>query len=224
MNRPLLLVLLSIAGCGGTTFYRPGASWRIATDHLETTDGDIETAFEASPQMPPNPRIAYFTFDADRASDLGAMLRDLPSVSGVHEIAPLWVTGQRRYEEAPLEPRELSVRQLRLLAARAHCDVLVVVDHGHRIERAPNAWVALNVLLVPTFFTPQMDADVESYVDAYVIDTRNGYLYGHLSTSEEDHVSEMTIWSDADSAIAREHWSVLLGRTREALLRILADG
>ncbi len=233
MRSAILLACLALLGgaCGSTTYYRPGTTWRVspeAPDQID--DDDIRTAFEARPQLPGRARVAYFTFDQPHTEALGAMLRELPRVDGVYEIAPLWVTGERRLEEPrseqlePAPPRELSMRQLRLLAARAHCELLVVVDHGVRTTRSANGWTALAPLIVPLFFAPMVDAEVESTMDAYLIDVRNGYLYGHLTSREQARVGEQGLFESRERALASEQWAALMDRTRSALEHTLAEG
>ena len=219
----LVFALALGSGCGSTTLYRPGQAWRIRPEApAQVNDDDIRAAFEARPQLPARSRVAYFAFDQARTEELGATLRELPGVEGVHEIAPLWVTGERRFDEAPAEARELDLRQLRLLAARAHCDLLVVVDHGYRVREEVNGWFAFAPLILPLLFTPYVDAHVDSYLDAYVIDVRNGYLYGHLASHEEDVAREQTIYSDVAARLADEQWAALLGRARRAMALILS--
>src|SRR5258706_12047149 len=102
MSRALTIACfaLSLAGCGGTTFYRAGSTYRIRPDApAQVDDEDIRHAFEAHPQLPANARIAYFTFDQSHTEELGRTLRELPGVTDVYEIAPLWVTGERRLED-----------------------------------------------------------------------------------------------------------------------------
>lgn len=225
ITTPTLLALFVAfsTGCGGTTFYRPGQAWRVRPEApAQVNDDDIRAAFEARPQLPARSRVAYFAFDQARTEELGATLRELPGVEGVHEIAPLWVTGERRFDEPSEEPQELDLRQLRLLAARAHCELLVVVDHGYRVREEVNGWFAFAPLILPLLFTPYVDAHVDSYLDTYVIDVRNGYLYGHLASHEEDVAAEQNIYSDVASRLADEQWAALLGRARRAMVQILA--
>lgn len=220
MMRTILFASLVViaCGCASTQIYRPGRSWRVVPEApAQVTDGDIREAFDARPQMPASPRVAYFAFDRKATDALGAMIRELPGVDGVYEIAPLFVTGQRRYEEDTTEPSELDTRRLRLAAARAQCDLLVIVDNGYRVTTEVNGWFAFAPLIVPLLFAPYIDTQVDSYVDAYVVDVRNGYLYGHLTSREEGRSTENTTWANVAEQLADEQWSVLLGRTRRAL-------
>lgn len=219
----LVVSVASAAGCGGSV-YQPSRSFAFDPHpEREIDDEAIAAALNARPQLPSSSRIAYFNLAAERDDDIGAMLGELPNVADSYRVPELMVTGRRRFESSSAAASELSVRRLRLLAARAQCDLLVVFDYGYRVEQTPNGWVALSVLVVPTFFTPFLDTEAESYLDAYVIDVRNGYLYGHLSEVMTDERGEETIWSNAQTEIVEAQWSRLLTGTRERLETVLAE-
>ena len=88
-----------------------------------------------------------------------ATLEASPRVRGTYAIPPLMVTGERRFDQPThgrirREAKPPSIKKLRLLAARAKSDVLVVFDYGYRQRQVPNGWVATSVLLLPVLFVP----------------------------------------------------------------------
>jgi hypothetical protein len=218
-----LVSLLALTGCGGA--YQPS---RAAPFELEPAaeidDDDVRKAFEARPQLPRTLHIAYYTFDPGKAVETEAMLGKLPDVASVYRIPPLVVNGQRRFQQPNAwdPPAEVSLKKLRLLAARARAEVLVVVDHGYRWDGV-NGLVALNALIVPIFFSPFLDNQVESYVEAFVIDTRNGYLYGHLTAEEKSGPEFATLYAKSPESIADENWERLQGKLVDDLKRLLAE-
>lgn len=213
----LALALTLACACGTSTVYRPGALAGFDPLNPQTiNDAEIEKAFAARPQLGEGLQVAYYTFDPQRADDIEAMLGSVPNVAGMYRIPSLMVTGTRRFdrERAYWEPQpEFSLSKLRLLAARAHCDVLLVFDYGYKVESTPNGLVALNALIVPVFFVPFLDEDVESYLDAYVIDVRNGYLYAHATSDEKAHHDYETIWSQVSEREIDGQWETLIGKT-----------
>lgn len=219
-------VALFASGCHATSYHPGPATAFDAHPAREITDEDIRAAFGARPQLGDRVRVAYFSYDPARVDAIESAFRAMPRVEDVYRIPALLVTGHRRYDEPrPWDPpREVNVHQLRLLAARARCDVLVVFDYGHRVERRPNGYAALNVLLVPALFAPFVDARVESYLDAFVLDVRNGYLYRHTSATERGEVTRLNIWSEADRALIERQWTALLVETRRELDRALDEG
>jgi hypothetical protein len=224
--RGVALAGLLSAGCS-TSVHRPGLATAFdAHPGREVTDEDIRVAFSARPQLPGRVRVAYFSNDPARNAGIEGAFASIPQVDDVYRIPSLLVTGQRRFDEArPWDPpREVSLHALRLLAARARCDALVVFDYGSRIERSANGYAAFNALVVPVFFTPFLEARVESYLDAYVIDVRNGYLYRHVSASQRAEASRLTMWSDADQRLVESQWTTLLADTRRDLAAAFVDG
>src|SRR5262249_41074904 len=140
-------VLAASTGCGAAPAYEPKP---LTLDReVEIDDDDIRKAFEAKPQMPEHLTVAFYSMGShdertlgpgSRAADappvagqqndaeLAAMLAKLPGVDDVYRVPAIAVTGERRYGGGYGygEPREeLSVKKLRLVAARAHADVLV---------------------------------------------------------------------------------------------------
>lgn len=214
---PLVASVLVLAGCGGV--YQASSGARLELDAArEVNDEDVRKAFEAAPQLADRSRVAYYTFDDAKAADVEQMLATLPHVASTYRIPSLLVTGKRRFERSsPWEqPKELSMKQLRLLAARAHADVLVVVDYGYR-GGEPNALCALNALLLPALFVPFLSNETESYAQALVLDVRNGYLYADVSAEDASGEDFVTIYARSPGEIFEEVWPELLAKAGAAI-------
>jgi len=212
------------AGCGGGS-YQPSRSTNFQIDsEAEIDDDDIRKAFEARPQMPSSAmRLSYYTFDPEIADDLDKSLATMPGVSSVYRIPPLLVTGQRRLQETNgyYGPSpEVSVKKLRLLAARAKTDVLVIVDHGYR-NTGINPLVSFSMFLVPLLFLPFLDTNIKGYVETFVVDVRNGYLYGHLVQEDERGDHYTTIYGKKVEEYAVEQWKELRTRFGKDLAALL---
>jgi hypothetical protein len=221
MNKLLLgVALASTVACGGS-MYMPSRVANFDPDGAaEINDEDVRRAFEAKPQLGEKFNVAYFSFDESKDADVDSAVRDVPGVSSVYAIPSLEATGKHRYDDSPTSA-PLSMKKLRLLAARAHADVLVVVDYSRKTEISVNALAALNVFIVPALFLPFRDVKVESAVDAFVVDVRNGYVYGHVALAERQTKPHQTIYSD-DDAMARDEWKALRSSLSGALVK-LAD-
>jgi len=216
------LALAGLSGCGGA--YLPGRTAGFDADGAtQIDDEDIRKAFEARPQLPGAVRVAYYSFDPLIAKDVEAALATLPGVTSVYPIPALLVTGQRRIEEmnGSGSGRDVTVKKLRLLAARAHADALVVVDHGYRTGGA-NGLAALNVLVLPIFFVPFLDNRIDGYAQAFLIDVRNGYLYGQVSEDDRRGPAFATLYSPSAGAIAAEQWKALDASMRRDLASLMA--
>ena len=207
-----LLLLTTATGCGSSMYQASsGAKFEIDGTGKEIDDVDVAKAFEAAPQLGAKSRVAYYTFDDAHTEDITKTIAAVPNVSSVYQIPTLLVTGKRKFQETNSygPPQELSIKKLRLLAARAHADVLIVFDHGYR-GGGVNGWVALNVLLVPMLITPWLSNETESYAQAHVIDVRNGYVYGEVSTEEKSGSHAVTIYGPNVSDVADQQWPRLL--------------
>jgi hypothetical protein len=177
----------------------------------EIDDADIAKAFAASPQMGERVKVAYYAFDDSKAKDVEGMLANVPNVSSTYRIPNMLMSGRRRFDEQSYGggSHDFSIKKLRLLAARAHADVLVIFDNGWR-GGGVNGLVALNILIVPIFFVPAYSNETESYAQGYVIDVRNGFLYGEVSAEQKDGKDYVTIWAKSTREIADEQWPKVL--------------
>lgn len=220
---PLALFMATAAGCGAAV-YQPSKGAAFELDPAtEIDDDDVRKAFEARPQMPESVQIAYYAFDGARADAFDAALKTLPGVRGTYRIPALLLTGQRTFTAPrPWEPAApISIKKLRLLAARAHCDLLVVFDNGHRVDTSANGLAAFDVLLLPALFMPFLDLDVKSAADAFVIDVRNGYLYGHVSAQQAGTDDYVTIYSSDGADLIAAQWPKLLAETTQGIQQVL---
>jgi hypothetical protein len=216
------LSLAGLAGCGSAYLPAQGAGFD-ADSAAQIDDEDIRKALEARPQLPSTMRVAYYTFDPLIAADLDTTLAALPGVSSVYRIPALLVTGERRFQadRAWAAPREVTLKKLRLLAARAHADALVVVDHGYRTGGV-NGLAALNFLILPMFFTPFLDNTVEGYAEAFLVDVRNGYLYGHVTEDDKRGERYATLYEQSAPKLAAEQWKTLGAALQKDLAHVIA--
>lgn len=225
---PLLVCLFALPACGGAIYAPARTAGFQLDDPREIDDDDIAKAFLARPQLGDELRVAYYVFDENHAAEVEAMLDAAPAVVSTYRIPSLMVTGERRLDPrhpyATPERKPVRLKQLRLLAARARADVLVVVDYGYEVSKEANGWAALGAAaLVPLLFVPWLDVEVKSYVDSYVIDVRNGFLYGHLTTEQEGEETQQTVHSDVDETLIESQLEVLLAQTQARLAKLVAD-
>jgi hypothetical protein len=220
-----LVLAAAVAGCGTTSVYRPSSQSKFDLDPAaEINDEDVRKAFSAQAQLGKSLKVAFFTFESKRIGELDSMIQRLPRVDSTYPIPALLVTGQRRFEgDRPWDrPRtDFSIKKLRLLAARARCDVLLVVDYGTKVTSRPNAAAIANILLVPVLFLPYLDVKVESYLEGFLLDTRNGYLYGQVLSQQDEQVKYQTIYSVMDRVMLERQWKWMLKDFGGALERII---
>ncbi len=212
------LSFASTLACGGS-IYAPSRAINFDADGAsQIDDDDVRKAFDAKPQLRDHFNVAYFSFDASKNADVEKAIRDVPGVESVYAIPPLVATGQHRFDETP-SSQPLSMKKLRLLAARAHSDVLIVVDYSHKSEVTVNLLSALTVFIVPALFLPFREIKVQSAVDAFVVDVRNGYMYGHVALDKQDIAVRQTIYADEDAIVKRE-WIALENELKASLVKL----
>jgi hypothetical protein len=212
-----------LAGCG-VAVYQPSKNTGFELDQAsEINDADVQKAFEARPQMRDRTQIAYYSFDPSKADDIDAMLKNLPGVSGTYRIPSLLVTGQRRFEERHSwdPPMQFSMKKLRLMAARAHCDLLVVFDYGSKVETSSNGLAALSIFLVTPLFVPMFDVKAHSAMDSFVMDTRNGYLYAQVDAQQESAEDYVGAFSASGERFIKTQWPQILTDTALAVRKVL---
>jgi hypothetical protein len=223
-----LSLLALVSGCGGSMHQPARDAGFVVDPAFEINDDDVNKAFAAKPQLPEKIEVAYYSFDKKRSDTLSDTLGAAPNVVSSYQIPGLFVTGKGRFDDDVRnwysEPKKpVSVKKLRLLAARANSDVLVLFDHGYKWDSSPNGWAATGILLLPVLFVPMADYVVESYLDTYVIDVRNGYLYAHLTSLTKDEIDTELVYSDAATEMLDDQWSRLETETRTKLAKLLAN-
>ena len=187
----VLLLLLPALGCATQhSSYAPDAAY----DPRSATEDDIRQALDAAPQLHPPVKVAWYNMGTD--SLLASLMHPDPGVTLHYEIPKSLVEGARphfaprspyqRYGAYYTQPRAVDPKALRLLAARAKCDVLVLVGSRFEEQRDENGWAILNIAILPAFFTPFLDVKYHHEAEALVFDVRNGYLYKHAKSVSDE--------------------------------------
>lgn len=198
--RHLLLVLILAtlaAGCAtANSSYAPTATCS-ENDVRNVTDEDILKAFQAQPQIQPPVKVAWYNMGSDAL--MASLMREDPNVALHYEIPKALVEGARPYFPSRgyyyfREPRQIDVKALRLLAARAKCDVVVLIGSRFEEELDVNAWAVFNILIVPALVTPYWNAKYHYEAEALVFDVRNGYMYKHAKSVSDEERKQITIY------------------------------
>jgi hypothetical protein len=220
-----LLLTVCATGCGAGMMQASSGTQFELNRAQEINDEDIRKAYEARPQLPTKFRVAYFSFDSQKAKDIGTMLQSVPGVTSVYEIPRSLVTGERKYQQNNMGYHQdtpvISMKKLRLLAARSQSDILYIFDYGAQ-KGGVNGWFGLVPLILPIFFVPMVDSSAESYLESFMIDIRNGYLYHHESLELKGGNPQTTIYGKSSTSYIEEQWGELLKRTGTRLGEVIA--
>jgi hypothetical protein len=221
----LLAATLGAAASGCTTaVVQPRSDLRAAMQPgTAVSDDDVLAAYRERPRLPARVRVAFYAFDDQHAGAIGEMLEKLPTVGSVFRLPSFIVSGRGRYDTSDDDAHEPpDIRRLRLMAARARADVVMVFDYDAHVRREANGLAVFGVAIVPLLFTPFQDVAASSYVDGFVVDTRNGYFYGQVSAARQATSDYVTIYSDAgEELIARQRGEMLaeVGKQLDQLFR-----
>lgn len=190
-----LLILLAIlgAGCVSSRGFDRGSLRAQITDQKVVTEEDIKKALEAKPQLPRPFKLAIYLAppksvpwqyrdtwnwlpeDKDSLLELGSQLKTKGVISDVLTIPDAIVEGNDN-------------RAIRLAAARAGADAVLIVNGVSDVDRYNNPLGVTYALLVTIFFVPGTEANGLFMANASMWDVRNQYLY--LSSEAESSAAQ----------------------------------
>ena len=180
----LVILPLILVQCGSTSYMAPVSHLEqdIQSDpDYQYSDSTIAEYFDMMPQI--NVPIKISVFEAGRTPwHLAGDLEMLQDIQHVNYITPglLRMTGTSRktpfrYSDGH-STESIDLMQLRLLAAQSHSDLILNVQPTHEVKGGANALALTYAGLIPMFFVPGNSVEVESSVDVYLIDVRNGFI------------------------------------------------
>lgn len=223
----LLLITVSFtSGCGPSRLYMT-PSTTVRPDSLQITDERIREAFSQRPQLVDSLNVAVYSAGTFRTS-LPDSLLTIDKIQSVYEISPALIEQDRHYRSyrgwrSYSSPRTAPLKELRLLAAQGHADLLVFFSASHRFDDRPNWLAATYTLLIPAFFVPGRHATLTTNIDVFFIDVRNGFLYAnyHDRTTTEKRYVQLGYEHQGGKDLAAKHVNGLLPDVLDATRRIL---
>lgn len=230
MKKFLLAVLVSsLAACSTTTGFDRGALHSQLQQPQVINDDDIKQALAVKPQLAAPFRVAvYFSRPGSQAGGSWSAkgwrwsaadkqqflkLRDGLKAQGV--VSDLFLLSDNLVDGQ-------DHKSLRLAAARAGADAVLVVDGVSQVERHLNHWGLSYILLVPALFVPGTQLDGLFVSNATLWDVRNDYLY--LSSESEGTARQVrsTYGLDEDELMKQAKADSLGGLGKEVNQRLLA--
>jgi hypothetical protein len=204
---PILVCTLAafLVGCGAKIMSYAPTSTYSENDFREINDEDILKAFQAKPQLCLPARVAWYNLSRDsllffiQTSDSTMVAENyLVPKTLIEGFQPLFETPYDNYYSA----KPIDFKAVRLLAARAKCDIVVLVMSRFAEERDLNPWAILNALILPAFFTPYYHVEYKYSSEVFIFDVRNGYMYRHLKFDDDRKEYFVNLWNV--NALARD--------------------
>jgi hypothetical protein len=189
MKKILIIALaLIITACASSKGFDRGALREQISDEKIITEEDIKNALELKPQLPDPFKLAIY-FEYPRSEPTWSWLsqdkEQLLTISSDLKAKGL-VSDVFILNDAILEGADL--KSIRLGAARAGADAVLIVKGANAIDIYNNALAATYFFLFPAFFIPGTVADGLFIINASMWDVRNQYLYLSSEAEGKSHV------------------------------------
>ncbi len=184
-----IIALIFITGCATHKMVYSPMSTYSGVDSRDINDEDILKAFQAAPQKKLPATVAWYSLSVD--SILSNSKISNKNIIINYDIPQLLIEGENYYKGYYRkgyyyygEPRKISLKQLRYFAAKAKCDILILVSSSLHEEVNPNWMVAFAPLLITMAFLPMDDLKLTYEAQCFIFDVRNGYMYKHMKFKE----------------------------------------
>lgn len=218
----LVLLPLCLTQCSSSQIISSETEIRQDQIEYQYSDSTIAEYFERMPQITVPIKISVY--DAGKTPwHMAADLETLRDVRHVNYITPglLRITGTTHrgpfgYGDG-YSSNSVDLMQLRSLAAQSHSDLILYVQPTHEIRGGANALALTYAGLIPMFFVPGNSVEVQSSVDVYLIDVRNGFIYSSFrnQTRAEKRFVKINLYKHADELILKNSERLMDSVVRE---------
>lgn len=174
--------IFSFSGCGSSEYLSALSS--VQVDSLkQINDDDIRKALESNPQITLPTTLAIYNASRDKYPFQDSLL-SLAQIERAIEISPSLLNPDSYYRSQynsfsgyNQAPEPINLKQLRLYAAQAKSDLVLFVSTSSNVHQDANILSPLYVGLITIPFVPGQYVELTTYLEAYIIDVRNGLLY-----------------------------------------------
>ncbi|MSM41563.1 MAG: hypothetical protein GJT30_18260 [Geobacter sp.] len=192
-NVVAVLLVLMLTACASSRGFDRGNLRGQIPDQQRVTEEDIQRVLELKPQLPSPFTLAIYFVSPSTGSCYGNnwnwlsedkdTLQSLEAeLKGKGILSEVFVISSQIVEESDNQ-------SIRLAAARAGADAVLIVNGVSDIDRYNNALGYTYFLLITPFFIPGTEADGLFMANATMWDVRNQYLY--LSAESEGTAKEI---------------------------------
>lgn len=217
---PLFLTLL-LCGCSAYTQATSGSDWLAGypsqASHSGAASDDIDARVRQAGAIEPT---LHFPARIGIAR-IGEINRQPSLVAVPQQEAAAWMAAKGRLgdgfgEFVPVSPmiaammepggtissndRGAATRHLmetvRLAAARQHLDAVLLYEVDATVDQKSNPLRFADWTVIGAFIVPSRDVKAAGVAQAMLIDVRNGYPYGQVTSSVDDKTKSTAFYSD----------------------------
>jgi len=177
----VLFLIVTMTACASSRGFDRGNLRTQITDQKVVTEEDIKKALELKPQLPAPFKLAVF-FAPPKSGwrygsswtwtgeDKDVLLQMKADLIKKNILSDMFVLPDSIFEGT-------DNRAIRLAAARAGADAVLIVNGVSSVDRYNNGWGGTYILIITPFFVPGTIADGLVMINAVMWDVRNQYLY-----------------------------------------------
>lgn len=174
------------------------------------TADDIKAAFAARPQLKKPFRLAiYFDNPGARWSEhermglqrAGDRLQELKVISDYLLLTDLLVDGNAPLNHTNGQAGRQRFAQIRLAAAKANADAVLVVRKAADVDRYSNPFSLLYLTVIGFYVAPGSNADALVMVEGALVDVRNGVVYASAQAEGEDSIIRPLAYLENDDVV-----------------------
>jgi hypothetical protein len=218
---PIFLLTVLLCGCNAYTQTTSGSDWLAGYPpsqggHAGNTSDDIEARVRQAGAIEPTLRFpARIGIARIGKSNMQPSLVAVPQ-----EEAAAWVAAKGRLgdgfgEFVPVSPMIAAMMEpdikvalndrvavarhlldtIRLAAARQHLDAVLIYEVDATVDQKSNPLRFADWTVIGAFIVPSQDVKAAGVAQAMLIDVRNGYPYGQVTSSVDDKTESAAFYS-----------------------------
>ncbi len=224
----VLLLAVTMTACASSRGFDKGHLRSQMVDQKVVTEDDIKNALELKPQLPTPFKLAVFFAPPKHnwrygtswnwtGEDKDSLIQVKEDLMNKNIISDMFVISDAIVEG-------IDIKAIRLAAARAGADAVIIVNGVSSVDRYNNAWGGTYFLIIPPFFIPGTVADGLVMLNAVMWDVRNQYLYMSAEAEGTARQVKPAFFIEENHLISEARANAVAGLKKEVLLRLTTMG
>lgn len=224
----ILLLAVIMTACASSRGFDKGYLRSQIVEQKVVTEDDIKKTLELKPQLPSPFKLAVFFAPPKygwrygtswnwTGEDKDALIQMKNDLMNKNIISDMFVLS-----DAILEGTDN--KAIRLAAARAGADAVIIVNGVSSVDRYNNVWGGTYFLIVTPFFIPGTVADGLVMLNAVMWDVRNQYLYMSTEAEGTARQTKPAFFIEENHLISEARANAVAALKKEVLTRLTVMG